>query len=208
MTEKGKNKGKEKLNNNNNNPNIKPKNETNNKLEQNIIKTAQNEIIEKNIRKTSSIKIELDKEKESMAKLEVLDDAYNFNEEEFKKRRYDKNNVEKSGKKFFKLRYLKNKLDPKNTKEEKNTKTNNDKEKEKNDNSQLVFDKERILRKYNNEFILTVEKSILSFNIKNFKDSYEVLKNSEIIKNVKEYGEFLLIISIFDKFLIVEFLAK
>jgi hypothetical protein len=106
MTEKGKNKGKEKLNNNNNNPNIKPKNETNNKLEQNIIKTAQNEIIEKNIRKTSSIKIELDKEKESMAKLEVLDDAYNFNEEEFKKRRYDKNNVEKSSKKFFKLRYI------------------------------------------------------------------------------------------------------
>ena len=105
MTDKGKNKGKEKINNNNN-PNIKPKNETNNKLEQNIIKTAQNEIIEKNIRKTSSIKIELDKEKESMAKLEVLDDAYNFNEEEFKKRRYDKNNVEKSSKKFFKLRYI------------------------------------------------------------------------------------------------------
>jgi hypothetical protein len=48
----------------------------------------------------------------------------------------------------------------------------------------------------------------LSFNIKNFKDSYEVLKNSKIIKNVKEYGEFLLIISIFDKFLIGEFLAK
>ena len=41
-----------------------------------------------------------------MAKLEVLDDAYNFNEEEFKKRRYDKNNVEKSSKKFFKLRYI------------------------------------------------------------------------------------------------------
>ena len=94
-TEKGKNKGKEKINNNNN-PNIKPKNETNNKLEQNMINTVQNEIIEKNIRKTSSIKTELDKEKESMAILEVLDDVYNFNEEEFKKRRYGKNNVEKS----------------------------------------------------------------------------------------------------------------
>ena len=196
MTDKVKNKGKEKINNNNNNPNIKPKNETNNKLEQNMMKIVQNEIIEKNIRKISSIKTESDKEKESMAKLEVLDDAYNFNEEEFKKRRYDKNNVEKSGKKFFKLRYLKNKLDPKNTKEEKN------------DDSQLVFDKERILRKYNSEFILTVEKSILSFNVKNFKDSYEVLKNSEIIKNVKEYGEFLLVVSGFDKFLIGEFLAK
>ena len=109
---------------------------------------------------------------------------------------------------YDQLRYLKNKLDPKNTKEEKNTKTNNDKEKEKNDDSQLVFDKERILRKYNSEFILTVEKSILSFNVKNFKDSYEVLKNSEIIKNVKEYGEFLLVVSGFDKFLIGEFLAK
>ena len=106
MTDKGKNKGKEKINNNNNNPNIKPKNETNNKLEQNMMKIVQNEIIEKNIRKISSIKTELDKEKESMAKLEVLDDAYNFNEEEFKKRRYDKNNVEKSSKKFFKLRYI------------------------------------------------------------------------------------------------------
>ena len=48
----------------------------------------------------------------------------------------------------------------------------------------------------------------MSFNIKNFKDSYEVLKNSEIIKNVKEYGEFLLVVSGFDKFLIGEFLAK
>ena len=56
-----------------------------------MMKIVQNEIIEKNIRKISSIKTELDKEKESMAKLEVLDDAYNFNEEEFKKRRYDKN---------------------------------------------------------------------------------------------------------------------
>ena len=106
MTDKVKNKGKEKINNNNNNPNIKPKNETNNKLEQNMMKIVQNEIIEKNIKKISSIKTELDKEKESMAKLEVLDDAYNFNEEEFKKRRYDKNNVEKSSKKFFKLRYI------------------------------------------------------------------------------------------------------
>ena len=39
MTEKGKNKGKEKVNNNNN-PNIKPKNEMNNKFEQNMIKTV------------------------------------------------------------------------------------------------------------------------------------------------------------------------
>ena len=39
MTDQVKNKGKEKINNNNN-PNIKPKNEINDKLEQNMIKTV------------------------------------------------------------------------------------------------------------------------------------------------------------------------
>ena len=44
-----------------------------------------------------------------MIKLEVEIDAYEFNEDDYKIRRYDKNNVE-TGKKFFKLRYIKNKL--------------------------------------------------------------------------------------------------
>ena len=148
--------------------------------------------------------IQSEKEKESMARLEILEDAFNFNEEDFKKRRYDKENVEKSGKKFFKLRYLKNKLDA-NTKTENNKKIIN---KEKNEDSLLNLDKERILRKYNSEYILIVEKSILSFNVKNYKESYEILKNAEIIKNEKEYGEFLLVVNGFDKFLIGEFLAK
>ena len=149
--------------------------------------------------------IQSEKEKESMTKLEILDDAFNFNENDFKKRRYDRDNVEKSGKKFFKLRYLKNKLELNNSKTEKNKGNLN---LEKNEDSQLNLDKEKILRKYNSEFILIVEKSILSFNVKNFKESYEVLKNSDIIKNEKEYGEFLLVVSGFDKFLIGEFLAK
>ena len=55
---------------------------------------------------------------------------------------------------------------------------------------------------------MTLEKSILSFNVKNYKDSYETLKNSLIIKSIKEYGEFLLVVGGFDKFLIGEFLAK
>ena len=149
--------------------------------------------------------IQSEKEKESMTKLEILEDAFNFNENDFKKRRYDKDNVEKSGKKFFKLRFLKNKLELNNSKAEKNK---NNANKEKNEDSQLNLDKEKILRKYNSEFILIVEKSILSFNVKNFKESYEILKNSDIIKNEKEYGEFLLVVSGFDKFLIGEFLAK
>jgi len=64
----------------------------------------------KNNMPASINKIQSEKEKESMTKLEILDDAFNFNENDFKKRRYDRDNVEKSGKKFFKLRYLKNKL--------------------------------------------------------------------------------------------------
>ena len=82
---------------------------------------------------------------------------------------------------------------------------NNNKKK---DESQLNVEKERYLRQYNSDFILTLEKSILSFNVKNYKDSYETLKNSLIIKSIKEYGEFLLVVGGFDKFLIGEFLAK
>ena len=151
----------------------------------------------------SQIKKNLPKEKEKESKLEILDDdVYTFNEKDFSKRRYDKNNVE-SGKKFFKLRFLKTKLDTINN--NLNIMSNNNKKK---DESQLNVEKERYLRQYNSDFILTLEKSILSFNVKNYKDSYETLKNSLIIKSIKEYGEFLLVVGGFDKFLIGEFLAK
>ena len=141
-----------------------------------------------------NVKVE-SKEKDTMIKLNHLNDVNNFKEEDFKIRRYDKNNVNKIGKKSFKLRYIKNKLTSKN---------NFPLNKEQDNN----LDKNRILRKYKTNFILTVEKSILSFNIKNFKDSYEILKNSDIIKNIAEYGEILLVVSGFDKFLVGEFLAK
>ena len=151
----------------------------------------------------TQIKKNLPKEKEKESKLEILDDdVYTFNEKDFSKRRYDKNNVE-SGKKFFKLRFLKTKLDTINN--NLNIMNNNNKKK---DESQLNVEKERYLRQYNSDFILTLEKSILSFNVKNYKDSYETLKNSLIIKSIKEYGEFLLVVGGFDKFLIGEFLAK
>ena len=151
----------------------------------------------------TQIKKNLPKEKEKESKLEILDDdVYTFNVKDFNKRRYDKNNVE-SGKKFFKLRFLKTKLDTINN--NLNIMSNNNKKK---DESQLNVEKERYLRQYNSDFILTLEKSILSFNVKNYKDSYETLKNSLIIKSIKEYGEFLLVVGGFDKFLIGEFLAK
>ena len=49
--------------------------------------------------------------KKILNKLDLLnDDPYNFNEKDFIRRRYDKDNVD-NGKKFFKLRFLKSKLD-------------------------------------------------------------------------------------------------
>jgi len=136
-------------------------------------------------------------ESEGMVKLQSIQDAFEFNEEYYKERRYEKDNIE-SGKKFFRLRFIKNKINL----EEKKI------EGEKNEQKEQSIDKERILRKYNSEFLLTVEKSILSFNLKKYKESYEFLELSGIIKNAAEYGEFLLVVSGFDKFLVGEFLAK
>ena len=141
--------------------------------------------------------------KKILNKLDLLnDDPYNFNEKDFIRRRYDKDNVD-NGKKFFKLRFLKSKLDSLDSNEN-NINNNNTKS----DDSQSNVEKERCLRQYNSDFILTLEKSILSFNVKNYKDSYEILLNSRIIRNIKEYGEFLLVVGGFDKFLIGEFIAK
>ena len=146
-------------------------------------------------------------ENETMVNLEIEKNAEEFNEDNYKERRYDKNNVE-SGKKFFKLRYIRNKLKQNISNPDKKQKDANNGEEEDKSLSQQNYDKERISRKYNSDFILIVEKSIISFNVKNYKESYEFLESSGIIKNVGEYGEFLLVVSGFDKFLIGEFLAK
>ena len=139
-------------------------------------------------------------ESESMQKLQTEQDAYEFNENNYKERKYERDNVD-GGKKFFRLRYIKNKLNLEKKQKENGTKENDLM-------TQQNIDKERILRKYNSDFLLIVEKSILSFNIKNYKESYEFLESSGIIKNIREYGEFLLVVSGFDKFLVGEFLAK
>ena len=125
------------------------------------------------------------------------------------KRRYDKNNIE-FGKKFFQLRYIKNKLKQNSlTIEKKQGKSDENNTEKKDDVSKRQsHDKERLIQKYKIDFNLLLEKSILSFNAKNYKESYELLTSSVIIKNVGEYGEILLVIGGFDKFLLGEFLAK
>lgn len=165
---------------------------------------TENNITCKTMAKPMGIEEWVREENDTMANLDFEENPDEFNEENYKERRYDKNNVE-SGKKFFKKRYIKNKLKSNISNLEKKQKDS----KEKDDSiPQQNYDKERILRKYNSDFILIIEKSIISFNVKNYKESYEFLESSGIIKNAGEYGEFLLVVSGFDKFLIGEFLAK
>ena len=121
-------------------------------------------------------------------------DIEHFDEFKFVKRKYNKNNIN-NGKKFFKIRFIKKKLEK-------------DKKKYSTEGQISKFDKDNNSLLYNKDFLLILEKSIFSFNQKNFKESYDILKNSEIINSIKEFGEFLLVVSGFDKYLIGEFLAK
>ena len=175
--------------------------------EKNDLNLNSNSASSKSLEKSKTLKDWVTTENETMIKLEIEQDAFAFNEDNYKKRRYDKFNIE-SGKKFFKLRFIKNKIKQNSLNLEKKQKEGLASSELDDSEQQQRHDSERISRKYNSDFILTLEKSILSFNIKNYKESYEFLLTSGIIKNVGEYGEILLVVSGFDKFLIGEFLAK
>ena len=71
-----------------------------------------------------------------------------------------------------------------------------------------MFDKRAEEIKCKIEFILILEKVILSFNKKKFIESNEYLKDSGITRNDSEFGEFLFVVDGFDKAILGEFLAK
>ena len=79
----------------------------------------------------------------------------------------------------------------------------------KNPSSQCLnsIDKDSELRHYHSQFLQLTEKSIISFNLKKFEESYLYLFSNNIIKNLEEFGEFLLVVNGFDKFVIGEFLC-
>ena len=124
----------------------------------------------------------------------VDNDIDHFDEIKFVNRKYNKDNIN-NAKKFFKMRFIKKKLEK--DKIDLNGKGKN-----------IKYDKENNSLIYSKDFLLTVENSIFSFNQKNFKESYITLLDSGIINSVKEFGEFLLTVSGFNKYLIGEFLAK
>ena len=93
------------------------------------------------------------------------------------------------GQRFFKYRFLK-------------LQTNNQK------TSDNDFKIKVDLRRLKSKFILAIEKSIFNFNLKKYKESYEILLNEKIIKNINEFGEILLVISGYDKDILTEFLSQ
>lgn len=148
----------------------------------------------------------------------IINDNLQENEEE---RKYSNNNIEK-GKKFFKDRYIQEKIYEIDSTIKRLTVTRGlkieDDTKDKNEPNRLslkgtnetnnMYEKESEIRKCQTEYLLIVEKAIISFNIKKYKESYKYLENSGIIKNLREFGEFLLVVSGFDKIILGEFLAK
>ena len=70
------------------------------------------------------------------------------------------------------------------------------------------IDKDSELRHNHSQFLQLTEKSILCFNLKKYEESYLYLYSNNIIKNIEEFGEFLLVVNGFDKFIIGEFLSN
>ena len=150
--------------------------------------------------------------------LDILDIGQLMKEQEENDIKYNFKNIEE-GKQFFKDRYIKEKIEEINTTIKRmSTKKESDKE----DNQELRqscpilstkttfenYEKESERRKCETEFLLIVEKAIISFNLKKYEESYTYLENSGLIKNINEFSTFLLVVNGFDKGILGEFLAK
>ena len=137
-------------------------------------------------------------------------------EEENGNRIYSKETLTR-GQAFFKTRYIISKLHKEENqmllRNRMNNNTKNDGRRrryqtEPEPDVKKVMNTEKEARKYNSLFLKKVEKSIFSFNLKKYDDSYQELKSHDIIKDTFEFGEFLLVMNGFDKYVIGEFLSK
>ena len=151
--------------------------------------------------------------------LENIENLDDFNENNYQNRKYNPKNFE-NAKKFFKLRYLKNKLKEAQDRNSSNiTKDKNplialnQDEKEKflkYENLFIYYEKtkEKNIQKYTTFFLISIEKSIIYFNIGNYKESYGILLNHGIIKNPSEFGEIICNTKGYDKTLIGDFILQ
>ena len=186
------------------------------KEEKDITKKFDNN--ENNIKEQKNI----DKSNENIKSASIEDiDIFEISKMKLQKEndiKYNFRNIDE-GKQYFKERYIKEKLEEINT-TIKRLSYSKDLEKEFNNplrhslqtlSNKLSFDnyeKETERRKCETEFLLIIEKSIISFNLKKYQESYTYLENSGVIKNLDEYGTFLLVVNGFDKSILGEFLAK
>ena len=162
-----------------------------------------------------------EKEQKSVLLLvaEDFDKIDDFDPKNYQNRKYNSSNFDQ-GKKFFKLRYVKNKLNSTLNKKENIININekiipqlDPKEKEKLEQYENITlnhkkTRENIIKKYCGIFVIFLEKSIFYFNKEKLKESYDILYNFDIIQNEAEFGEVLLIISGYDKNLIHENVFK
>ncbi len=123
-------------------------------------------------------------------------------------RKYNNENIQ-NGKSFFFERYIENQ-----NKKKRKIKNNLVTRVKTNINSNFTGDRikemEEAIKKLKTTEIFSkkIDKSIFSFNLKNYDDCYNELLSSEIIFNESEFAEFLLVINGLDTFIIGDFLAK
>ena len=153
--------------------------------------------------------------------LDNLDIGKILKEQEENDMKFNFKNIEE-GKQYFKERYIKEKLEEISNKikrmsysKDLDKEMKNQQQRLSLQNQNLInktsfdnYEKETERRKCETEFLLIVEKSIISFNLKKYQESYTYLENSGVITNLNEFGKFLLVVSGFDKGILGEFLAK
>jgi hypothetical protein len=144
-----------------------------------------------------------------------------FDESMFRSRKYNANNLE-IGIIFYKLRYLNRKLKTGFKQKHSNLGSSKGKvlfplkeeELEKLERHEMISSerKEKVtpkdVVKYKKLFLILIEKSIVSFNYKYFKESYEILLDFGIIDNPYEFGEILLTETGYNSEVIGEFISK
>ena len=161
-----------------------------------------------------------------------LNDIKDFNPDEFSLRKYGKKTIE-LGKLFFKYRFIKERMERSTINYDFrastlrfNSKLNQEKTRKvtisnnrmsMNFNSKLginmdkndeKFSNKSEYRKYNSKFLLLLEKSIFNFNLKKYLESYNILFQENIVKSYDEFGEFLLVVNGYNKYILGTFLAK
>ena len=195
-----------------------------------VSKNENNIIEEKDTFKASTFKSPSHKKlipkQKPITEIYYIKDLKEFIPEEYSFRKYDKTNIE-FGKKFYVYRFIKKKLEKsaenkdlretilfnsmyENIKFKRNTIASS-KSNHMGINmikSEEMFNNKTEYRKYNSLFLLLLEKSIFTFNLKKYDESYNILLQENIINSKEEFGEFLLVVNGYNKYILGTFLAK